>query len=130
MALELHGGTAFQDDDQLVFFLVVPETGRGSMTLGNDPLDPNTIGLEDRREKFFGKVGGQVVEKVSGVHSTIPISIPVAAAYRCKSPAARSKVKSITSAPRKEITTIFILAVSSRTIVRSESLVVLPKGPT
>ena len=50
IAVELYGGTAFQDDDQLVFRLVVPESRRGGMTFGDDPLDSKTVGLDDRRE--------------------------------------------------------------------------------
>jgi hypothetical protein len=50
ITLELYGGTAFQDNDHLVLLLVVPESRRGSMTLGNDPLNPKIVGLKDRGE--------------------------------------------------------------------------------
>ena len=61
-------------------------------------------------------------------YATIPFSIPLAAAYFSSSPTARSNAESIPSAPRNEMMTIMILVVSNWTIVRSESLVVLPNG--
>ena len=63
-------------------------------------------------------------------HVTTPVSIPVAVAYVSKSSLARWTTASILSAPRNEIMTIMILVVSNWTIVRSESLVVLPNGPS
>ena len=49
IALELYGGTAFQDNGQLVLLLVIPEIRRGGMTLGNDPLNPKIVGLKDQK---------------------------------------------------------------------------------
>ncbi|NLX99584.1 MAG: hypothetical protein GXY83_25900 [Rhodopirellula sp.] len=62
-------------------------------------------------------------------YSITPASIWLAAAKCYSNPVARARASSISFAPKNEMMTIMIRVVSSRTIARSESLVVLPNGP-
>ena len=52
--LEADASSAFQDHHPLVLALIVPEPLGRSVTLGNDPLNPKVVRLQDVRERLFG----------------------------------------------------------------------------
>jgi hypothetical protein len=63
--LEPQPSRSFQHDHPLVLVLVEPETfGRG-VAVGNDSLDADVGGFEQRREKLVGQAGRKVGEEVS-----------------------------------------------------------------
>ena len=73
----------------------------------------------------MAKSGGRV-----SVYRTTLVSISLAPAHLASNLTARCNAASIPSGPRKEMTSIMILVVSRRIMARSESLVVLPRGPS
>jgi hypothetical protein len=75
-SLEPQLRAAFQDEDPLVLFLVIPETLRRSVAAGNDALDADVRALGQDFDEFLGEVGRQVGEEV--VHSSVlyPSNVP------------------------------------------------------
>ena len=53
---ELQPSCPLQDHYPLMIILVVPEPFWRCMTIGNDPFDPNAIGLNQSLYEFFWEV--------------------------------------------------------------------------
>jgi hypothetical protein len=58
LALEMDDGSAFQDHDPFVFFLVIPEPLGRALPLGDNPLNTKAAVTVNLRELLLGKPVG------------------------------------------------------------------------